>query len=82
MNAELMIKGVVAALLVAVAAVAGQQFSVGTIDFYGLGDLREQDARGALTVKAGDVVSFEGERPGFIAASERGLAAPPSVSGT
>ena len=66
-------------LIVATVAVTGQQFSVGTIDFFGLGDLRQQDVRVALTVKVGDVVSFEGERPAFIAASERALAALPGV---
>ena len=79
LNAELMLKAVVATVLVATVTAAGQQFPVGTIDFYGLGDLRQQDARRALEVKEGDVVSFEGERPGFIAASERGLAALPGV---
>ena len=54
-------------------------FRQGPIDFYGLGDLRAQDARGALEVEEGDVVSFDGERPGFIAASERRLAALPGV---
>ena len=45
LNFELVLKGMIV-LLVAAASVAGQQFSVGTIDFYGLGDLRAQDARG------------------------------------
>ena len=73
-----MLKGIVT-LILATVAVTGQQFSVGTIDFFGLGDLRQQDVRVALTVKVGDVVSFEGERRAFIAASERALAALPGV---
>lgn len=79
LNAELMKKAAVAAFWVAAVTAAGQQFPVGAIDFYGLGDLPVQDVRGALKVKEGDVVSFEGERPAFIAASERGLAALPGV---
>jgi hypothetical protein len=60
--------------------VAGQRLEIGIIDFYGLSEVSEQDARQALTIKEGDSVSLEGEgRPAFLAESERLLAAVPGV---
>lgn len=58
----------------------GQQLTIGIIDFYGLGRVSEREAREALTVKEGDKVSFDGgERPAFLAASERRLSTVPGV---
>jgi hypothetical protein len=54
---------------------------IGIIDFYGTMGLPDADLRGALTFKEGDSISMgDGERPAWVAESERRLAALPRVS--
>jgi len=66
--------------VLAVEHVAGQAIPIGIIDIYGLNGLSADRARGALTFREGDTVSFTAdEPPAFIAASEARLATLPEV---
>jgi hypothetical protein len=57
-----------------------QDFPIGIIDFYGLGELPVERVRGALTFKEGDRVSLAGDQaPAFIATSEARLKTLPGV---
>ena len=56
--------------------VCAQSLQVGIIDFYGLHRVTEAQARAALTVKEGDIVSIVDEMPpAFVVESERRLSA-------
>jgi hypothetical protein len=63
------------------AELAGQELQIGIIEFYGLGRVPEGEARGALTVKVGDTISFT--TPEFVSfkeGSERRLSSLPGVA--
>ena len=56
--------------------VCAQSLQVGIIDFYGLRQVTEAQARAALTVKEGDIVPIVDEMPpAFVVESERRLSA-------
>ncbi len=63
-----------ALVLLAAPEVAGQSLRVGIIDFYGLRQVSETQARSALTVKEGDTILIAGDaRPAFLVESEHRL---------
>ena len=57
-----------------------QELKIGNIDFYGLDRVSVAEVRQNLTFKEGDTISF-GERPAFLAESERRLSALKGVVG-
>jgi hypothetical protein len=59
--------------------VTGEELRIGIIDFYGLSRLAGADLRQALTFKEGDAITV-GQRPAFLADSERRLLMVPGVS--
>lgn len=66
----------VALMLVGHASQArGQELTIGIIDFYGLRQVSESRARGALTVTEGDTITMGDGEPPFVKESERRLMA-------
>ena len=58
----------------------GQELQIGIIDFYGLRQVTESEARRVLTIKEGDTISVAGdERPSVLTESERRLSTLPGV---
>jgi hypothetical protein len=64
-----------------VAPAAGQELTVGIIDFYGLRTVTDAQARAAVTVSVGDVIDMAADRlPAPLEESQRRLAALPGVA--
>jgi len=60
--------------------IAGQEFEVGIIDFYGLNRISESHARGALTFTEGSTLVRSDRRPAALVESEARLATLPGVT--
>jgi len=70
----------VALVLLAAPEVGSQSLRIGIIDFYGLRQVSETQARSALAVKEGDTVLMAGDaRPAFLVESEHRLSLLPGV---
>jgi hypothetical protein len=77
-------KVVAAAIVVSflgwVCPASGQEFVIGIIDFYGLRQTPERQAREALTFKEGDTLVRSNQRPAVVTESEDRLARLPGVT--
>src|ERR1700692_1589506 len=66
--------------LLAVSATDGQSLQIAIIDFYGLQQASQTQARSALTVKEGDTIVIAGEAPpAFVTESKHRLSSLPGV---
>jgi len=81
MNArQAVLLSLVIVILGGVHELTGQELQIGIIDFYGLNQVSEAEARRVLAVKEGDTISVAGdERPSVLTESERRLSTLPGV---